>query len=251
MLTARQLTKAYGARKALDGLDLEVGRGEVLCLLGPNGAGKTTTLHLFLGLLKPTSGTALVKGVDVAADPLAARRHLAYVPEQVQLYPHLSGLENLGYFLGLALSSPPPPERLHALLREAGLPAEAFTRPVGGYSKGMRQKVVLALALAREAEALLLDEPTSGLDPVSIRELGNLIKRLSDRGAAVLMVTHDLAIVRTVAHRIGVMKAGRLVELAPATALSEQSLEHLYLKHFDSAEAARAESPASSPSPAP
>lgn len=239
MLTARQLTKVYGQRKALDGLDLEVGSGEVLCLLGPNGAGKTTTLHLFLGLLKPTSGTALIRGVDVAADPIAARRHIAYVPEQVQLYPHLSGLENLGYFLGLAQSRPPPPERLHAFLREAGLPAEAASRPVGGYSKGMRQKVVLALALAREAEALLLDEPTSGLDPVSIRELGNLIKRLSTRGAAVLMVTHDLSIVRAVAHRVGVMKEGRLVELTPAASLTEEGLERLYWKHFES-EGARA-----------
>jgi len=233
MLTARQLTKTYGRVKALDGLDLEVGSGEVLCLLGPNGAGKTTTLHLLLGLLRPTSGTALVKGVDVATQPIAARRHLAYVPEQAQLYPHLSGLENLGYFLGLALASPPPPERLHALLREAGLPAEAITRPVSGYSKGMRQKVVLALALARQAEVLLLDEPTSGLDPVSIRELGLLIKRLSAQGAAVLMVTHDLGTVRAVAHRVGVMKAGRLVELAPAASLSEADLEQLYWKHFE------------------
>ncbi|HYO72416.1 MAG TPA: ABC transporter ATP-binding protein [Archangium sp.] len=233
VLVASKLSKEYSGVQALAGLELQVAPGEVLCLLGPNGAGKTTTLNLFLGLLRPTSGAAYVKGVHVEADPAAARRHLAYVPEQVRLYPHLTGLENLGYFLSLSLPESPAPQHLLELLAEAGLPAEAAHRRVGGYSKGMRQKVVIALALARGTEALLLDEPTSGLDPSSIRELGGLIQRLSARGSAVLMVTHDLAIVRSVAHRVGVMKAGHLVELAEASSLGDAALERLYWKHFE------------------
>ncbi|MGK3988650.1 ABC transporter ATP-binding protein [Sorangium sp. So ce136] len=233
MLTAKKLSKSYGGVPALDALDLEVPAGEVFCLLGPNGAGKTTTLNLFLGFTRPSSGAAYVAAAHVEPDPLAARRRIAYVPEQVRLYPHLSGCENLAYFLSLSEARVPPSAELSRLLTAAGLPEGAVHRAASGYSKGMRQKVVLALSQAKGASALLLDEPTSGLDPGAVRELCAAIRRESDRGAAVLMVTHDLGAVASIAHRIGVMKAGRLVEVASAAGLSETDILSLYRRHFD------------------
>ncbi|WP_437991674.1 ABC transporter ATP-binding protein [Sorangium sp. So ce145] len=233
MLTANKLSKSYGGAPALDALDLEVPAGEVFCLLGPNGAGKTTTLNLFLGFTRPSSGAAYVGAAHVEADPLGARRKIAYVPEQVRLYPHLSGCENLAYFLGLSQARALSSAELSRLLTAAGLPEGAVHRPASGYSKGMRQKVVLALSQAKRAAALLLDEPTSGLDPGAVRELCSAIRRESDRGAAVLMVTHDLGAVASIARRIGVMKAGRLVEVTSAAGVSEAEVIALYRRHFD------------------
>ncbi|WP_437998314.1 ABC transporter ATP-binding protein [Sorangium sp. So ce185] len=233
MLTANKLSKSYGGVPALDALDLEVPAGEVFCLLGPNGAGKTTTLSLFLGFIRPSSGAAHVGSTHVEPDPIAARRQIAYVPEQVRLYPHLTGCENLAYFLGLSRARVPSSAELSRLLTAAGLPERAVHRPASGYSKGMRQKVVLALSQAKGAGALLLDEPTSGLDPGAVRELCAAIRRESDRGAAVLMVTHDLGAVASIAHRIGVMKAGRLVEVTGAAGMSEADVLALYRRHFD------------------
>ncbi|WP_437675700.1 ABC transporter ATP-binding protein [Sorangium sp. So ce131] len=233
MLTAKNLSKSYGGVPALDALDLDVPAGEVFCLLGPNGAGKTTTLNLFLGFIRPSSGAAYVASAHVEPDPIRARQRIAYVPEQVRLYPHLSGCENLAYFLSLSQPRVPSAAALSALLTAAGLPEAAVHRPASGYSKGMRQKVVLALSQAKNACALLLDEPTSGLDPGAVRELCAAIRREGDRGAAVLIVTHDLGAVASIAHRIGVMKAGRLVEVASAAGLSEADVLALYRAHFD------------------
>ncbi|AUX27411.1 ABC transporter ATP-binding protein [Sorangium cellulosum] len=238
MLAAKKLSKSYGGAAALDALDLEIPAGEVFCLLGPNGAGKTTTLNLFLGFTRPSSGAAYVAGAHVEPDPIGARRKIAYVPEQVRLYPHLTGCENLAYFLGLSGARAPSPAELSRLLVAAGLPEGAAHRPAGGYSKGMRQKVVLALSQARSAGALLLDEPTSGLDPGAVRELCAAIRRESDRGAAVLMVTHDLGAVASIAHRIGIMKAGRLIHVASAAGLSEADVLSLYRRHFEGPERA-------------
>ena len=209
-------------------LDLEVGAGEVCCLLGPNGAGKTTTLRLFLGFTRPSGGEALVGGVRVDRDPIAARRQLAYVPEQVQLYPELTGAENLAYFVALAGGEEHRGEGLTELLVAAGLPRAAVDRPASGYSKGMRQKVALALSRAKRSGALLLDEPTSGLDPSAARELCAGIRRERERGAAVLMVTHDLAMVAAVADRIGILHGGHLVHLGARANQTEADIASLY-----------------------
>ncbi|MET0341347.1 MAG: ABC transporter ATP-binding protein [Polyangiales bacterium] len=232
MLIARKMTKRYGEATALASLDLEIARGEVFCLLGPNGAGKTTTINLFLGFTQPTSGESWVGTVHVQADPLAARARIAYVPEQVRLYPHLTGCENLAYFLQLASARAPRRSELEAQLTGAGLPPSALHRRADGYSKGMRQKVVLALAHAKQAQALLLDEPTSGLDPSAADELYAGLRRERDRGAAVLMVTHDLSAVTGVATRFGIMKSGRLVHVGAAAGLSEADVQALYRQHL-------------------
>jgi ABC-2 type transport system ATP-binding protein len=228
MLAAQQLSKSYGETLVLAPLELEVGAGEVCCLLGPNGAGKTTTLRLLLGFIRPSSGAALVGGVRVDRDPIAARRQMSYVPEQVQLYPELTGAENLAYFAALAGADELGGEALAELLVGAGLPRAAVDRPASGYSKGMRQKVALALSRAKRSGALLLDEPTSGLDPNAVRDLCAGIRRERERGTAVLMVTHDLATVAEVADRIGILRAGHLVHLGARSDQSEAEIASLY-----------------------
>jgi ABC-2 type transport system ATP-binding protein len=229
MLEARGLTKHYGAAAALQGLDLAIPGGEVFCLLGPNGAGKTTTVNLFLGFTKPTAGQALVGGINSAQDPLGARRRLAYIPETVTLYGNLSGLENLEYFTTLSTGRRHAQAELMALLAEAGLQADAAPQRVSGYSKGMRQKVGIAIALAKNAQALLLDEPTSGLDPLAANEFARLVERLRQRGMAVLMVTHDLFLAHQCAGRIGIMQRGRLVRTLAAGTVDPAGLEQAYL----------------------
>ena len=206
-LEAKNLTKTFGNNKALDSLNLSVGRGEVVCLLGANGAGKTTTINCFLGFMDPNSGKAFVEGVDVAASPFEARRKLAYLPESVALYPKLTGLENLAFFDKLAKGGRST-EQLTMLLKDAGLPAEATNRPTGSYSKGMRQKVGVAIAMARNARTLLLDEPLSGLDPSAANSLGELICNLRDGGNAILMATHDIFRAKEIGNRIGIMMRG-------------------------------------------
>lgn len=232
MLQAHALSKQFGPHTALDALSLTIAPGEVFCLLGANGAGKTTTLNLFLGFLKPTQGSAYVDGIDVATAPDTVRSRVSYLPEQVTLYPHLSGLENLRFFAHVS-GAPSDTATLQHCLREAGLQADALDRRVSHYSKGMRQKVAIALTLLRSSKALLLDEPTSGLDPQASREFAGLIHQLRERGLAVLMATHDLIHVKDVATRIGIMKAGRLVAQFAADTVSQQQLQQAYLAQMD------------------
>jgi ABC-2 type transport system ATP-binding protein len=229
MLEARSLSKRYGSTLALDSLNLTVAPGEVFCLLGPNGAGKTTTVNLFLDFISPSAGQALVCGIEAAREPQRARRALAYIPETVTLYPALSGVENLGYFSTLADGLQRPHDELLRLLQQAGLDAVRAQQPVAGYSKGMRQKVGIAVALARGAKALLLDEPTSGLDPRAANEFAAAIDTLRRQGVAVLMVTHDLFLARQCATRVGIMQRGRLVRVLDAATVDPAGLERIYL----------------------
>lgn len=232
MLEAVGLTKDFGSHRALDTLDLRVDPGEIVCLLGANGAGKTTTINLFLGFLNPTSGEARVDGVDVRSDPVGTKRKLLYVPEQIALFGELTGLENLAYFAALSRIEDRSTARLRQCLSEAGLADAAMDRRAAGYSKGMRQKVGLALAIAKQARALLLDEPTSGLDPQASAEFHTLIVRQRDAGATVLMVTHDLFRAREVGTRIGLMREGRLRRMIAAADITASELENLYLEEM-------------------
>jgi ABC-2 type transport system ATP-binding protein len=232
VLEAVDLSKRYDDAVALDGLNLSVQAGEVFCLLGANGAGKTTTINLFLNFVEPTSGTARVKGLDVAQAPLESKRHLAYIPEQVMLYRNLSGLENLEYFSALAGRDRYTRAELLAFLVEAGLAADAADKRVATYSKGMRQKVGIAITLAKQAQALLLDEPTSGLDPKAANEFSQLLRKLSGAGVAVLMATHDLFRAKETGTRVGIMKHGRLVDVRRTADLGHSDLERIYLEHM-------------------
>jgi ABC-2 type transport system ATP-binding protein len=231
MLEAKQLTKKFDAFTALKALDLTVEPGEILCLLGANGAGKTTTINLFLGFLEPTSGTASVNGKTVHDAPEETKRDLAYIPEQVALYPQLTGLENLDYFLKLS-GVEHPRATLDAILRQAGLQDSAVEKRASSYSKGMRQKVGIAIALAKGAKALLLDEPMSGLDPSAANSLCASLVEFKDAGGAILMATHDVFRAKEIGSQIGIMKSGQLLDLLDAGTLDAAEIERIYLAHM-------------------
>lgn len=234
VFAARSLTKRFGATTALESLDLAIAPGEVFCLLGANGAGKTTAINLFLGFIEPTAGTAWIHGLDVTEHALETKRFVAYIPEQVALYRTLTGLENLSYFAALATGAEVPDDELLEHLDRAGLPPDDARRRVSEYSKGMRQKVAIALALAKRATALLLDEPTSGLDPQASNEFSRLVELLTAQGAAVLMATHDLFRAKESGTRLGIMKHGRLVDTLRTEEIGHADLERLYLAHMKS-----------------
>jgi len=245
MINIEDVCMEYGRHRALDGLRLSIPEGQVYGLLGPNGAGKSTTIHLVTGLLQPTSGRITVGGIDAVADPLRARELLAYVPESVALYPHLSGVENLQLFSRLAGRHLGTAE-CRSCLERAGLQADAHQRRVDTYSKGMRQKVGLAIALAKEARALVLDEPSSGLDPSASHELAQAVRELASNGVAVLMATHDLFRARETCDTVGLLVRGSLRAEWAASEVKDRDLEAAYL---DVVTAERGSSGASSPQP--
>jgi len=229
MLQIDRLIKRFGGYTAVNGLSINIAPGELFALLGPNGAGKTTTINCLLGFIQPDEGRALIDGLNVVEAPLETKRRLAYIPEQVNLYGHFTGLENLAYFAELG-GHRYEESRLRGFLAEAGLQTEARTRRVSGYSKGMRQKVGIAIALAKEAKVLLLDEPTSGLDPSASHEFSRLLGQLRERGVAILMATHDLFRAKEDATRVGIMRHGSLVRELTAAEISHTDLEKLYLE---------------------
>jgi len=231
-LEAVGVSKSFGAVRALDDVSLGVRPGEIYCLLGANGAGKTTLINLFLGFLEPTSGEVWVDGRRVRQDPLQCKRFVAYIPEQVMLYGVLSGYENLRYFAELGTGERHAREPLLALLQEAGLEPKAADQRVSTYSKGMRQKVGIAIALAKRARALLLDEPTSGLDPSAASEFSALLEKARADGVAILTTTHDLFHAQRSGTRVGIMRRGRLVADLRTSDLGTRDLESLYLEHM-------------------
>ncbi|MBM3809821.1 MAG: ABC transporter ATP-binding protein, partial [Acidimicrobiia bacterium] len=210
MIEAIQLCKSFGSTLAVDHVSWSIQPGEVFCLLGANGAGKTTTINLFLNFMDPTSGEARIGGLNVVEHPVETKRQLSYIPEQVTLYRNLSGLENLRFFSRLARASAESDEELLAVLAQVGLSSNQAHQRVAAYSKGMRQKVGIAITIAKGASALLLDEPTSGLDPKASNDFSELLTTLSQRGVAILMATHDLFRAKESGTRVGIMNHGRL-----------------------------------------
>lgn len=210
VLEAENLSVIRGGRQVLEGIDFAVGRGEIYALLGGNGAGKSTTLLTFLGFLRPGQGSARVFGIEAHGNSASERQRIAYLPESATLYGHLDAYENLAYFLslaGVALAR----DAIDAALDRVSLQVAARSRRLANYSKGMRQKVAIALAMLRAAPVLLLDEPTSGLDPLAIDEFNLLVRSLAEQGATILMVTHDVYGACQVARRVGLLQNGRLV----------------------------------------
>jgi len=233
MLEAVQLHCGYGANTVLRGLDLKVHRGEVYALLGGNGAGKSTLLNAFLGFVRPTRGRVLVAGVDVRSDLRAARARLAFVPENIVLYEQLSARENLAYLLALSTARFDA-TAIETSLDAVGLARTSWDRRLASFSKGMRQRVAIAFALARCAPVLLLDEPSSGLDPKAIDDLYQLILRLREQGIAVLMTTHDLLAAAEFADRVGFLKSGTLSEEVASGDGARVDVRELHAKYLDS-----------------
>ena len=224
MIELNKVYKTFNDHKALDNLCLNVKPGEIYGLLGANGAGKSTTLNLILGFLKPD------KGVIKVAEPVSNVKTdiMGYIPENVNLYPYLSGLENLDYFCKLA-GFKYSKDKLSSFLSECGLQKPAHKKLISHYSKGMRQKVGIAIAYAKKAKIYLLDEPASGLDPLSSNELSELLRKLAANGSAILMASHDLFRVRETCHKIGILKNGNLVKEMKADAITSEELESVYL----------------------
>ena len=175
MINVKNITKRFKDFEALSNLTLEVPKGEIYGLLGSNGAGKSTTINILLGFLEPDSGESFVNGINASTDTNNARKNIGYIPENVNLYPYLTGIENLDYFCKLAGKNYSP-KKLSEILIECGLDFSATNKQVNTYSKGMRQKVGIAIALAKEAKVYLLDEPASGLDPLASTELSSMLK---------------------------------------------------------------------------
>ena len=229
MLIAENLSKIYGDYKALNNLNLKLNKGEIFALLGQNGAGKSTTINIFLGFVKPTEGVAKINGISVVDRPEETKKFIAYIPETVLLYPNLTGVENLKFFSSLA-GFDYDNEVLTNFLSKAGLQSDAHHNRLGGYSKGMRQKVGIAIAIAKKAKVLLLDEPTSGLDPKASNEFSEILKELALEGTTIFMATHDIFRAKEVADRIGIMKRGNLISEINADEISANELEKLYLQ---------------------
>jgi ABC-2 type transport system ATP-binding protein len=237
MIEAIDLTKRYeDGVLALDHLNLDVNAGEIFCLLGANGAGKSTAINLILSFIEPTEGTAKINDIDVTRDPLEAKKHVAYLSENVMLYGNFTARQNLDFFAGLA-GKQTDKEGYYRVLRRVGLPEKAFEQRVKEFSKGMRQKVGIAIVIIRDAPAVILDEPTSGLDPEAGAEFMSLLEELRGEGKAVFMSTHDIFRAHTLADRVGIMKAGRLIMELTRAELEEEDLEKLYLDYMYSAQA--------------
>jgi polyether ionophore transport system ATP-binding protein len=202
------LVKVFGSTRALNGLDLEVRRGEVHGLLGPNGAGKSTTLRSLLGLLRTDGGTARVFDLDPWADAVAIHRRLAYVPGDVALWPNLSGGEMIDLLLRMRGAEPRSSQREELLERFQLDP----TKRGRAYSKGNRQKVALVAAFATRSELLILDEPTSGLDPLMEQVFNECVAEHTADGTTVLLSSHILSEVERLADRVTIIREGRAVE---------------------------------------
>ena len=233
-LAVRGLRKSF-ERPAVDGLDLTVRAGEFYTLLGPNGAGKTTTLRLIAGLLKPDGGSIRVFGVDALADPVNAKRIMAWVSDEPMIYDKLTPYENLEFVAGLwGIDAATAEARAAELVGWLGLGPHAHER-CEGLSKGMRQKVALAGALVHEPRLIILDEPLTGLDAGSARAVKDVLLARVRAGATVLMTTHILEVAERMAERIGVIAGGRLIaegtldDLRRRAGLNDTSLEDIFL----------------------
>ncbi len=233
MIEAKDLSKRYEDDVlALDALNLKVNPGEIYCLLGANGAGKTTAINLFLDFIQPTSGQAMLNDIEVAKNPLEAKKYVAYVSENVMLYANFTARQNLDYFAKLGGKRDFKKDDYYRVMGEVGLEEKAFEQKVKEFSKGMRQKLGIAIAIIKDAPALLLDEPTSGLDPKAGAEFLKTLIVLRAKGKAILMSTHDIFRSKDVADRVGIMKEGLKVMERSGEELKHENLEQLYLDYM-------------------
>jgi ABC-2 type transport system ATP-binding protein len=224
VIEVTNLTKRYSGVTVVNGISFTVGRGEIFGLLGPNGAGKTTTILMMLGLSNITSGTARVLGRDPQREPLAVKRRVGYLPDQVGFYDNLTAATNLRYTARLiGLDREEREEKIAAALHHVGL-SEVADKPVETFSRGMRQRLGLAEILMKEAEIAILDEPTSGLDPQATLELLEIIRNLKNQNVSVLLSSHLLERVQSVCDRVALFSDGNIVLLGSVAELGRQVL---------------------------
>jgi len=223
MIQLIRITKKFGDLVAVNDLSLEVARGEFFAVLGPNAAGKTTTIKILTGLIRPTSGQAVVAGFDVQADPLEVRRRLAYVPDFPFLYDKLTPWEFIRFTGQMFRMNP---ARLESQGRElaARFNLESFlNKPIEGLSHGTRQRVAIASALLHDPEVFVIDEPMVGLDPHHARVVKDVLKERSQQGMTVFLSTHQLSVAEELADRIGIIHHGRLIAVGSPETLRRHS----------------------------
>jgi ABC-2 type transport system ATP-binding protein len=240
MIEFRNVSRTYGRKLAVDGLDLTIRDGELFAFLGPNGAGKTTSIKMLVGLLRPSSGELRVCGFDVVKETQQANSLLGYIPDEPYLYDKLSGREFLLFVAGMfGLASRAAEERVTREIARFDL--SSFVDDLcESYSHGMKQRVALAGALLHDPEVLVLDEPTVGLDPRSVRLIKDLLRARAAAGTTVFMSTHSLAIAEEIADRVGIVHQGRLRFVGTVNELRQQSermgqasLEQMFLEMTD------------------
>ena len=237
MIEITELTKRYeDGILALDHVTYTIGPGEIFCLLGANGAGKTTTVNILLDFIQPTSGQATLNGHDCNKFPLEAKKYVSYVSENVQLYGMFTARQNLRFFAELGGKKGLKNQDLDNAMRAVGLPEKALTMRLKNFSKGMRQKLGIAIALIKDPPAIIMDEPTSGLDPKSANEFLDQLRKLREGGKAILMTTHDIFRAKTIADRVGIMKQGRLVAIRKRDEFRHADLEAIYMHEMEAAE---------------
>ena len=233
MLEAKDLTKTYeDGLTALDHLNLKIEPGEIFCMFGANGAGKTTAINLFLGFIPPTEGTALIEEIDVVKEPLKSKEHVAFVSENVMLYGNFSAFQNLDYFSKLAGKRNLTKADYAEVMKRVGLQEEAFEMRIKNFSKGMRQKLGIAVAMLKDAPNLILDEPTSGLDPRSGQEFLELLIELKEKGKSIFISSHDIFRAKYIADRVGFMLQGKFVMMKTQAELKGEDLNKLYIEYM-------------------
>ena len=233
MLEITNLRKIYeDGTVGVDDLSLHVSAGEIVVLLGANGAGKTSTIMLILGFTEPTEGTVTINDIDVQAHPLDAKKHVAYVSENVTLYGNFTAGQNLTFFTELAGRGKVEEDEYRSVFRRVGLDENAYHRRVRGFSKGMRQRLGIAIAILKNAELIVLDEPTSGLDPKGGFEFLQIVDGLRSEGRAILMSSHDIFRMKSIADRVGIMRGGKLLEVLDREGIQSSDLEKLYLEYM-------------------
>ena len=238
MLKIRALKKIYeDGTVGVDHLDLDIPAGEIFVLLGANGAGKTSTIMMILGFTEPTAGSVEINGIDVQKDPLGAKRHVAYVSENVILYGNFTARQNLELFARLAGRNDLKDEDFRRTIERVGMSPNALYRRVRGFSKGMRQRLGIAIAILKQAKLIVMDEPTSGLDPKGAAEFLETVQGLREEGHALLMSSHDIFRARVIADRVGIMRSGRLIEVIDRERMAEVDLQQVYMETMEAEQA--------------
>lgn len=233
MLQATNLTKRYeDGVLALDHINFSVKPGQIYAMLGANGAGKTTTINLFLNFIEPTEGEATIDGIPTHKEPLKAKQKIAFVSENVMLYPNFTAVQNLDYFSKLGGKTQYSKKDYHSVLQRVGLQEDWHDKKLKDFSKGMRQKCGIGVAILKDAPAILLDEPTSGLDPQAGHEFIQLLISLRDEGKAILMSTHDIFRAKDIGDIFCIMDKGKIVMERSSEDIGKEDLEKLYLHYM-------------------
>ncbi|MCP4580742.1 MAG: ABC transporter ATP-binding protein [candidate division Zixibacteria bacterium] len=232
-LEARNLSKRYeDGVLAVDNISFAVQPGEIFAMLGGNGAGKTTTINLFLNFIEPTDGEVFINKIPAHKEPLEAKQHIAFVSENVMLYENFTAIQNLDFFARIGGRKNCKKSDYRDVLLRVGLSESDHNKQLKSFSKGMRQKCGIAIAIIKNASAILLDEPTSGLDPQAGHEFIRLLDSLRDEGKAILMSTHDIFRAKEIADTIAIMHNGCIIMRKKAAELAGKDLEDVYLHYM-------------------